>query len=55
LTDLTFASPCCAAFKDVDAYLLGRALRILEEQGKCTIFQGATSEEDGVKFFGVTA
>ena len=39
------------SFQGVDEELLRRALGILEDQGKCTIFQGDTSSEDGIKFF----
>ena len=40
------------SFQGADEELLRRALAILEEQGKCAVFKGDTSEEDGVKFFG---
>ena len=40
-----------ASFYGIDEELLRRALSILEEEGKCTIFQGDTSDEDGIKFF----
>ena len=39
------------SFQGADEELLRRALHILEQQGKCTIFKGDTSEEDGIKFF----
>eukprot|EP00977_Amphora_coffeiformis_P004895 scaffold1048_cov90-Amphora_coffeaeformis.AAC.28 len=39
------------SFQGVDEDLLRRALAILEQQGKCAIFKGDTSEEDGIKFF----
>ena len=39
------------SFQGADEELLRRGLGILEEQGKCTIFQGETSSEDGIKFF----
>ena len=39
------------SFQGADEDLLRRALLILENQGKCTIFQGETSSEDGIKFF----
>lgn len=39
------------SFQGADEELLRRALSILENQGKCAIFQGDTSEEDGIKFF----
>ena len=39
------------SFEGLDEELLRRALAILEEEGKCTIFKGDTSEEDGIKFF----
>lgn len=39
------------SFEGMDEELLRRALRILEQQGQCTVFQGDTSEEDGIKFF----
>lgn len=38
------------SFQGADEELLRRALAILEEQGKCTIFKGETSDEDGIKF-----
>ncbi len=38
------------SFQGVDEELLRRALAILENSGKCTIFKGDTSEEDGIKF-----
>lgn len=39
------------SFQGVDEELLRRALSLLEDQGKCTVFQGDTSLEDGIKFF----
>lgn len=39
------------SFEGADEALLRRALSILEDQGKCTIFKGETSDEDGIKFF----
>ena len=39
------------SFNGIDEDILRTALSILEEQGKCTIFQGDTSSEDGIKFF----
>jgi ESCRT-II complex subunit VPS25 len=39
-----------SSFHNIDEDILRRALAILEQQGKCTIFQGDTSEEDGIKF-----
>ena len=39
-----------ASFHNVDEDILRRALAILQQQGKCTIFQGDTSDEDGIKF-----
>lgn len=39
------------SFEGADEELLRRALSILEDQGKCTIFKGETSSEDGIKFF----
>ena len=39
------------SFEGADEELLRRALAILEEQGKCAIFKGETSSEDGIKFF----
>lgn len=39
------------SFQGADEELLRRALGILEDQGKCTMFQGDTSSEDGIKFF----
>eukprot|EP01082_Thalassiosira_pseudonana_P006765 g14945.t1 g14945 contig21:217758-218928(-) len=38
------------SFQGADEELLRRALGILEEQEKCTIFKGETSSEDGIKF-----
>lgn len=38
------------SFQGADEELLRRALTILEERGKCTLFKGDTSEEDGIKF-----
>jgi ESCRT-II complex subunit VPS25 len=39
------------SFEGVDEDLLRRALVLLESRGKCTIFKGETSSEDGIKFF----
>lgn len=39
------------SFEGADEELLRRALAILEDQGKCTMFKGETSSEDGIKFF----
>lgn len=39
------------SFEGADEELLRRGLAILEAQGKCTIFKGETSSEDGIKFF----
>lgn len=39
------------SFEGADEELLRRALAILEQQGKCAIFKGENSEEDGIKFF----
>ena len=39
------------SFEGADEELLRRALSILEDQGKCTVFKGETSSEDGIKFF----
>ncbi len=39
-----------ADFHGTDPTIFRRALEILEQQGKAALFQGATSEEDGVKF-----
>jgi ESCRT-II complex subunit VPS25 len=39
------------SFQGADEELLRRALTILESQGKCAIFKGETSSEDGIKFF----
>ncbi|KAL3802157.1 hypothetical protein ACHAWO_007797 [Cyclotella atomus] len=39
------------SFQGADEQLLRRALGILENQGKCAIFKGETSDEDGLKFF----
>lgn len=38
------------SFQGADEELLRRALSILESQGKCTVFKGDTSSEDGIKF-----
>ena len=38
-------------FEGIDMYLMRKALDILQEQEKATIFKGSTSDEDGVKFF----
>jgi ESCRT-II complex subunit VPS25 len=38
------------SFQGADEELLRRALQILQVQGKCTVFKGDTSEEDGIKF-----
>lgn len=38
-------------FEGADEELLRRAVNILEEQGKATLFKGETSSEDGIKFF----
>lgn len=40
------------SFQGADEDLLRRALSILEGQGKCAIFKGDTSDEDGIKFLG---
>lgn len=34
----------------MDEGLFRKALAVLEKQGRAVIFQGATSDEDGVKF-----
>ena len=39
------------SFQGADEELLRRALGILQDQGKCTLFKGETSSEDGIKFF----
>jgi len=39
------------SFQGADEELIRRALAILEDQGKCTVFKGDTSSEDGIKFF----
>jgi ESCRT-II complex subunit VPS25 len=39
------------SFQGADEELLRRALAILEQQGKCAVFKGETSAEDGIKFF----
>ena len=39
------------SFQGADEELLRRALAILEDQGKCTMFKGESSSEDGIKFF----
>lgn len=38
------------SFEGLEEELIRRALHILEGEGKCTIFQGETSQEDGIKF-----
>ena len=38
------------SFQGIDEEILRRALAILEDEGKCAIFQGETSSEDGIKF-----
>jgi ESCRT-II complex subunit VPS25 len=38
------------SFQGADEELLRRAIKILEQQGKCALFKGDTSDEDGVKF-----
>jgi len=38
------------SFSGFDEVLIRRALSVLEQQGKCILFQGNTSTEDGVKF-----
>eukprot|EP00536_Pseudo-nitzschia_multiseries_P006788 jgi/Psemu1/324482/estExt_fgenesh1_pg.C_1490005 len=39
------------SFEGIDEEVLRRALAILEDEGKCTVFQGETSSEDGIKFY----
>jgi ESCRT-II complex subunit VPS25 len=39
------------SFQGADEELLRRALTILQERGKCAIFKGESSSEDGIKFF----
>eukprot|EP00521_Asterionellopsis_glacialis_P002415 CAMPEP_0195250504 /NCGR_PEP_ID=MMETSP0706-20130129/2735_1 /TAXON_ID=33640 /ORGANISM="Asterionellopsis glacialis, Strain CCMP134" /LENGTH=102 /DNA_ID=CAMNT_0040302479 /DNA_START=305 /DNA_END=613 /DNA_ORIENTATION=+ len=39
------------SFQGADEELLRRGLEILENQGKCTMFKGDTSSEDGIKFY----
>jgi hypothetical protein len=39
------------SFQGADEELLRQALQILQDRGKCTVFKGDTSEEDGIKFF----
>lgn len=39
-----------ADFHGTDPAIFRKALEILEAQGKCAIFRGSGSEEDGVKF-----
>ncbi|GKY95726.1 hypothetical protein MPSEU_000533400 [Mayamaea pseudoterrestris] len=39
------------SFEGADEELLRRALSMLEQQGKCAVFKGETSSEDGIKFF----
>ena len=38
------------SFQGADEELLRRAIAILENQGRCTLFKGDTSSEDGIKF-----
>mmetsp|Transcript_5836 Transcript_5836/g.15829 ORF Transcript_5836/g.15829 Transcript_5836/m.15829 type:complete len:175 (-) Transcript_5836:374-898(-) len=38
------------SFQGVDEDLLRRALSILEDEGRCALFKGDTSDEDGIKF-----
>ena len=38
-------------FHQMDPWLLRRAIALLEEQGKAALFEGATSDAEGVKFF----
>jgi len=35
----------------MDDTILRRAIALLEDEGKASLFQGNTSAEDGVKFF----
>jgi len=39
------------SFQGCDEDLLRRALTILEDDGKCTIYKGDTSADDGIKFY----
>jgi ESCRT-II complex subunit VPS25 len=39
------------SFQGADEELLRRSLAILEQRGKCAVFKGETSSEDGIKFF----
>jgi len=39
------------SFQGCDEDLLRRALTILEEDGKCILYPGETSAEDGIKFY----
>jgi len=39
-----------SGFHGTDPVLFLRALEQLEEEGRCTVFQGGTTEENGVKF-----
>mmetsp|Transcript_10873 Transcript_10873/g.16559 ORF Transcript_10873/g.16559 Transcript_10873/m.16559 type:complete len:177 (+) Transcript_10873:56-586(+) len=39
-----------SGFGQTDPYLFKRALYALEKQNKCTVIEGANSDEDGVKF-----
>lgn len=48
-TSLSLCS-CSQDFYGMDEGLFRKALASLEKQGRAVIFQGATSEEDGVKF-----
>ena len=43
------------SFFGIDPYILRRALAVLEIAGKCLLFNGATTEEDGVKFLAIDA
>jgi hypothetical protein len=38
-------------FYQMDESVLRKALAVLQSEGRATVFQGATSDEDGVKFF----
>jgi len=39
-----------ASFAGIGEEMIRRAVNVLEDQGKATVFKGTTSDEDGVKF-----
>lgn len=38
------------AFEGMEEWIIRRALRILEDNGKVVVYEGSTPDEDGVKF-----